>query len=437
VSQVNTQIDARENPVSSRGLRVLVFDEWIPYPPDSGKRVRTWNILRRLARRHDLALLCYGDSEGRAARVVRAAGIDLHTVTTLPELKGWPLYSSLLVNLFSPRPFSVSKHDTRRFREQLRRLVGGNQFDLVHFEWTPYAGFAEEIDGIPTLIMAHNIESQIWARRAKHSRTFLERIYFGLQGRKMASFERLAMERADAVATVTDLDLKQVRNWGIRSPALVENGVDLDEFSPSQERPAAMEILCLGSLDWFPNVDGVNYLIDEVMPLIVARMPAVRLRIVGRRPPKKLQDRIARLPWLDFVGQVSDVRTWLARASVVIVPLRIGGGSRIKILEALAMGKPVVSTTIGAEGLAVSGETHLLLADSPEELARRTIELLKSPELGSRLGEQGRKLVQERYSWDRAADALEAAWFSVCRSRSRGSGIAPAADLLKEAHGSL
>jgi len=234
---------------------------------------------------------------------------------------------------------------------------------------------------------------------------------------------------------VTDLDLNQVRNWGIRSPALVENGVDLDEFSPSQEQPAALEILCLSSLDWFPNVDGVNYLIDEVMPLIVARMPAVRLRIVGRRPPKGLQDKIARLPWLDFVGEVSDVRPWLARASVVIVPLRIGGGSRIKILEALAMGKPVVSTTIGAEGLAVSGETHLLLADSPEELARRTIELLKSPELGPRLGEQGRKLVQERYSWDRAADALEAAWFSACRSRA--VEVAPAANLLKEAHGSL
>lgn len=433
--QVNAQIDAHEIPVSGRGLRVLVFDEWIPYPPDSGKRVRTWNILRRLARRHDLALLCYGDPEGQAARVVRSAGIDLHTVAPLPELKGWRLYSSLLVNLFSSRPFSVSKHDTRRFREHLRRLAGRKQFDLVHFEWTPYADFADEIAGIPTLIMAHNIESQIWARRANHSRTFLERIYFGFQGRKMASFERRAMQRADAVATVTDLDLKQVRNWGTRNPALVENGVDLDEFSPSQELPAALEILCLGSLDWFPNVDAVNYLIDEVMPLIVARMPAVRLRIVGRRPPKGLQDKIERHAWIDFVGEVSDVRPWLARASVVIVPLRIGGGSRIKILEALAMGKPVVSTTIGAEGLAVSGEKHLLLADSPEELARRTIELLKSPEFGSRLGEQGRELVQKRYSWDRAADALEAAWFSVCGSRA--VEVFPAANLRKEAHGSL
>ncbi len=433
MTPVNVQVETHQS--SGRGLRVLVFDEWIPYPPDSGKRLRTWNILRRLARRHDLALLCYGDSEGQAARVVRSAGIDLHTVAPLPELKGWPLYSSLLANLFSSLPFSVSKHDTRRFREHLRRLVRGNQFDLVHCEWTPYAGFAEEFDGVPTMIMAHNIESQIWARRAKHGRTFLERSYFGLQGRRMASFERRAMERADAVATVTDLDQMHVRNWGIRSPAIVENGVDLDEFSPSQELPAALEILCLSSLDWFPNVDGVNYLIDEVMPLIVARMPAVRLRIVGRRPPKRLQRKIARLPWLDFVGEVSDVRPWLARASVVIVPLRIGGGSRIKILEALAMGKPVVSTTIGAEGLAVSDDTHLLLADSPEELASRTIELLMSPELGARLGEQGRKLVQERYGWDRAADALEAAWFSVCRPRAVEA--APAANLLKEAHGSL
>ncbi len=401
------------------GLNVAVLDEWIPFPPDSGKRVRTWNLLRRLAHRHNVSLLCYGDSESDAAYLVRSAGIDLHTVPPPTNLEGWRLYGSLLGNLFSPNPYSVSKHFTRRYRDRLRLLLETHHFDLVHFEWTPYACFIDEIGDIPSLIMAHNIESQIWSRRAQQSRTPIEKAYFGLQAMKMEWFERRAMRRADYVATVTELDAQQATAWRARHTVLVENGVDLEEFTPAIEDTAdRRELLFLGSLDWYPNLDAAEYLLEEILPLILAHLPEAKLRIVGRRSPPDLAKRITRCSGVDFVGEVADVRPHIARAAVFLVPLRVGGGSRIKILEALAMGKAVVSTTVGAEGLAVRDGVHLLLADSPEEFARRTVEVLRSPEQRARLGEQGRKLVEGRYSWDRAAEALESAWLRVSRAQA-------------------
>jgi glycosyltransferase involved in cell wall biosynthesis len=234
----------------------------------------------------------------------------------------------------------------------------------------------------------------------------------------MKSFEREVFQRADAVAAVTPLDAEQARRWGAKTVAIVENGVDLEYFRPDEKPPAAFEILCLGSLDWYPNLDAVEYLIDEIMPLIAARMPEVKLRIVGRRPPLELQSKAPRHAWVELVGEVPDVRPYLAQAAVVVVPLRIGGGSRIKILEALAMKKAVVTTTVGAEGLEVSDGVHLRKADTPLAFAQRVVELLVSTEERLRLGTNGRNLVVERYSWDRAAQALDSAWQQACGSSS-------------------
>jgi glycosyltransferase involved in cell wall biosynthesis len=393
---------------------VLVLDEWVPYPPDTGKRVRTWNLLRRLARWHRISLLCYGEPEGEVASAVRSAGIHLHTVTPLAGKDAWRLYPRLAANLFSPYPFSVKKHYTRRFRKRLKDLLDEEHFDLVHCEWAPYARFLSNVGRIPTIVMAHNIESQIWSRRARQSRTVAERAFFSSQARKMESFERRALTRAGRVAVVTALDGEQLAAWGVRHISLVENGVDLDQFVPAEETPLLGHILFCGSLDWDPNLDALDFLLEEIMPPLIQRLPGVKLRIVGKGPSSSLRKRLAGRANVEFVGEVSDVRPYLAQTSVVVVPLRIGGGSRIKILEALAMGKAVVSTSIGAEGLAVSDGVHLVLADTPAEFASRAVELLTSPQESRRLGENGRRLVVDRYSWDRAAKAMESAWRQVC-----------------------
>jgi glycosyltransferase involved in cell wall biosynthesis len=194
----------------------------------------------------------------------------------------------------------------------------------------------------------------------------------------------------------------------------VENGVDLEYYNVGTATDES-QLLFLASLDWYPNLDALNYLLDYIMPVLYSRRPGVRLRIVGRRPPKSLAARIASLQWAELVADVADVRPYLRQAAVVVVPLRIGGGSRLKILESLAAGKAVVSTSIGAEGLSLVPGEHIRIADEPEEFVRQILELLESPKERERLGANGRGIVAERYGWDKMASALESAWFGACR----------------------
>jgi glycosyltransferase involved in cell wall biosynthesis len=396
-------------------LKVLVVDEEIPYPPDAGKRIRTWNLLKRLAQKHCVHLLCYGRAEDSSSAALRSAGIVLHLVEPPQELTGYALYLRLLANVFSPYPFSVAKHYSRRFQRVFDDLLKGGDWDLVQCEWTPYARFVSSAGNTPTLIATHNVESQIWERRAEHSTNVVERAFFRLQERKMTWFERRALRRATAVTAVTSADAQTMRDWGVRAVTLVPNGVDPEFYVTARDLEVDSEILSVASLDWFPNADALEYFAYEIFPLIREKLPTAVLRIVGRRPPESLKLKLSRVPGIDFVGEVKDVRPYLDRSSVIVVPLRIGGGSRLKILEALAAGKAVVSTSIGAEGLELDSEKHLLIADSSGDFARRVAELLLSREARRNLGDNGRKLVTERYGWNGIADRLESAWLDISR----------------------
>lgn len=395
-------------PVPSR-LRVLVVDEEAPFPPNTGKRIRTWNLLKRVASRHDITLLCYGGEQGRELDPIRQAGITLRLVQPLPELTGPELYVRLLGNVFSPYPYSVKKHYTPRFQKAVDELLSTDGFDLLHCEWTPYVRYSTARMKVASVLATHNIESQIWERRAEHASSALARIFFKMQARKMAAFERRHFPRMSAVTAVSPEDARQSTAWSGRECALVENGVDLDQFQPAGSGQPS-ELLFLGSLDWFPNRDAVQYMIEEILPVIRSAQPDVILRIVGRRPPADFIRKFEEVEGVRILGEVEDVRPHLERAGIVVVPLRIGGGSRIKILESLAMGKAVISTRVGAEGLAVEHGRDICLADTPKEFAQ-CVQQLSSDGERVRLGRNGRTLVEQRYSWDDCANALETAWY--------------------------
>jgi sugar transferase (PEP-CTERM/EpsH1 system associated) len=407
-------------------LKVLVVDEEIPYPADTGKRIRTWNLLKRLAQKHSVHFLCYGRGEHGSTEVLRSAGLAVHLVEPLKKMSGLRLYLRLLWNLFSPYPFSVAKHYSRRFQKALDDLLKESGWDLIQCEWTPYARFVRPERLVPVLIAAHNIESQIWKRRAENSRHFIARAFFGLQARKMAWFERRALLAATAATAVSDDDAQAMRQWGVQAVRVVPNGVDPEFYESVGQAQHENIVLCVASLDWFPNVDAVQYFIDEIFPLIRKRMPNCIFRIVGRRPPEFLKEKLSNTPDIDLVGEVSDVRPYLEQATVIAVPLRIGGGSRLKILEALAAGKAVVSTTVGAEGLQLDPGKHLLIADSPHDFAGRVSELLMSPETRRRLGEEGRNFVSKEYAWGTIATRLQTAWLDSVR-RGAVSELIPAA----------
>ncbi len=415
-SILNSQ--AEETLPAINRLSVLVLDEEVPFPLNSGKRIRTWNLLRYLVREHDITFLCYGKLDSPGAVELGKLGIRVVPVTELSPSNSSSFYAGALANLFSIWPYSVSRHHTRRFLQTLRRLLATNRYDLVHCEWTPYASYAVAAGDLPVLVMAHNIEATVWRRRAEHASSAWERVYMGMQAAKMARFERRCFARATLVATVTAEEQRTAGSWGARATALVSNGVDTDFLTPMPEATEPNSLLFLGSLDWQPNRDALLYFLREILPQIQSENPAATLRIVGRQPAAKLRELVAGQRGVEWVGEVPDIRPHFARASVVVVPLRIGGGSRIKILESMSMGKAVVTTAIGAEGLEVVSGQHCLIADTPKDFAHCVTGLLRSPERAAELGENGRKLVVERYDWSRMAQELGRAWQKTARPAS-------------------
>jgi glycosyltransferase involved in cell wall biosynthesis len=398
-----------------RRLRVLVLDEEPPLPLNSGKRIRTWNLLSRLGKRHSITFLTYGIAGSDAAAEFARQGIDVRLVPPPPSHSGMALYLRLLANCFSTRPYSVAKHDTAAYRRIVTELCRAGEFDVVHCEWTPYAAHLDRAAGIPSVVATHNIEAQIWRRRAEQSANPLAQIFFADQARKMERFERDVFARCAWVSGVSEADAECARRWNARQASVIDNGVDLEKFAAGKA-PRSSDLLFLGSLDWFPNTQGLEWFANQVWPRIREQRPQAKLRIVGRRPSQQLAALAARVPGFELVGEVPDPVPYLQQAALTIVPLHIGGGSRIKILEALACATPVISTSVGAEGLAVRNGEHLRIADSPAEFARAVIESLARPAEADALAVAGRRLVEERYSWDGIATALEAVWQRVSSS---------------------
>ena len=210
-----------------RRLKVLIVDEEVPFPPNAGKRIRTWNLLRRLAVKHDLTLLCYGFPEQEQMKDLREAGIKVFIVP-IPETRstGWRLYLQLFLNLLSRYPFSVVKHYSSEFQRALDRRLSAQHWDLVVCEWTPYMRFLEGETRTPVLVTTHNVEAQIWQRRSLNSRNPLARLFFRLQAAKMKRFERRALLRASAVTAVSQDDANVMRDWGLARVTVVPNGAE-------------------------------------------------------------------------------------------------------------------------------------------------------------------------------------------------------------------
>lgn len=399
-------------------LRVLVLDEEFPYPPNSGKRIRTWNLLRRLAGIHELRLVCFGELTQAQREAAASAGISVRTLPTLGPDRGLTLIARLLRNLFSTLPYSAQKHMRADFKRAVADEVASFSPQLIHCEWGPYAAYREPHPHIPAVIVAHNVESMIWARRAAVAGDPLRRWFFGLQAKRMDVFERAQMPRAAQLIAVSEADAQVFRSWGARC-VTVDNGVDLDFYTPDRTAEVQDRILFLASLDWFPNIDALNYFVDAMLPVIRRTRPQATLRIVGRRLSTADAARFAKFPGLEVVGEVEDVRGELRNASVVVVPLRIGGGSRLKILEALAAGKAVVSTSVGAEGLEVEDGLHLRIADEHDAFAKAVCELLDDARQRQALGRSGRALVEARYGWGALAKDMESAWRAAVAGEKR------------------
>ncbi len=389
-------------------MKILILDEEFPWPLNSGKRIRSYNLTKYIADRHDVRYLAYGlpsqDSYG-AIQEIGAKPVPVRR--RIPVNHGPMFYLRLLMNLLSPYPYIVDRHRSRKFAAAFREQMESFQPDLILCEWTPYAVFTQSVHGTPVVISAHNIEADIWRRYAENEEKLLRRLYIALQWKKVRHFESTVFDSASGITTVSSLDAAQARQLADRTRIeVVDNGVDLDFFKSNARKPHSGRIVFTGSMDWRPNQDAMKYFVREIFPLLKSSEEPVDFYIVGRNPSPDIVALGADKD-ITVTGEVDDVRPYMEEASVYAVPLRIGGGSRLKILEALAMEQAVVTTAIGAEGLEVEPNRHVLIGDSPEDFAVQIRRLFKDPELGKNLGRSGRRLVERRYGWEALGGRLD------------------------------
>lgn len=394
-------------------MHIAILDEELPYPLTSGKRIRTYNLLSRLAGRHRLTYVCHRNAD--AAEVETAtrqfADIGIETVVverSVPPKSGAAFYARLLGNLFSPLPYSVASHLSPQLRDAMSRC---KDVDLWHCEWTPYAEYLRGHTATPWIVVAHNVESLIWQRYAENESHPAKRWYIRRQWHKFWNFERWAYSAATRTVAVSPDDARLIQGeFAGRNVDVIDNGVDTHYFHPTDSPREPQTILFLGSLDWRPNQDGVRQLLETVFPLVQRRQPEAKLLIVGRNPPDWLRQQASSLPGVTLHANVPDVRPYIAKAGMLAVPLRIGGGSRLKILEALAAGLPVVSTRIGAEGLDLDDGVHLDITEGVEPMADALIRAVRQPQRMRQLASCGRDRVLQRYDWNILAEKFDECW---------------------------
>jgi polysaccharide biosynthesis protein PslH len=408
-----------------RSLHVAVLDEELPFPLTSGKRIRTYNLLARLAARHRVTILCHKNPDRREAlgaeEAFRALGVETVVVDrAVPSKSGPGFYARLAGNLLSPLPYSVATHASPQLAEAVRAHAAEHRVDVWHCEWTPYAqvlrdALGERLAEVKWSVMAHNVESLIWRRYVETAENPMKRWYIRQQLKKFEKFERWAYSNATAPIAVSRADADLMRDeFGAPRVSVVDNGVDVDYFRPQRDvERSQTRMLFMGSLDWRPNQDAANLLLSEVLPAVRRAVPHATAVLVGRRPPEWLRALVEATPGAELHADVPDVRPFLARCGFLVVPLRIGGGSRLKILEALAAGTPVVSTRVGAEGLDLAPGRDLLIADTREELVSTAIAAIRRPEELSDAAESGRRQVLDRYSWELLAERLNDVWASA------------------------
>jgi len=397
-------------------VHIAVVDEWLPFPIDNGKKLRSYHLLAPLAREHRITYVCPRGADlhhdKRAEEAVRDCGMDVRWVDRrVPPNSGLLFAPRLAANLLSPYPYSVQRHRSAPMRSVVAQLDSEEHVDLWHAEWTPYVHNLHPYVKTPWVINAHNIESLIWRRYAEVETNAAKAWYIRQQCRKFEAFERQAFHDARCVITTTACDAELARTqFGAQRVEVVSNGVDLSGFTFVDEGRDPYELLFLGSLAWRPNLEAVQQLLDRIFPEIHAAEPRTKLTIVGLEPPAWLTSRVAEMPHVSLHGSVPDVRPYLYRCGTLLVPLSIGGGSRIKILEALASGCPVIATAIGAEGLELRRDVDYMHVDAVDAFAATTIGAIGNYSSLARTATAGNQVVRRLYGWDKLSRRLSAIW---------------------------
>ncbi len=388
-------------------MRILFLSQRFLMPMDTGGKIRTGNILKYLSRDNEITLISNVE--------------EPKDTPYLPEMKNFcsrfipvpwkeasrshPLFHlKLLFQCLSHHPISPLNDYSHALRTAVEKEAATGNYDIAICDFAQSALMFHNIRGLPTLLFQHNVESMIPKRHYLQASNPLARLFWWLQWKKWLAYEGKEMARFTRVIAVSETDRDTYRElYGSEHVDTIPTGTDIDFFAPQPGKEEKNLLVFCGSMDWLPNQDAVEFFATDVLPEIRKSTPDAHFLIVGRKPAPALVEKLAKEGQVTFTGWVEDTRPYLARAAIVVVPIRIGGGTRMKIYEAMAMGKAVVSTHIGAEGLGLKGGETIAYGDDAQVLAKQINTLLRDQNTRTILGDAGRKLVEKHYSWQRVS----------------------------------
>jgi polysaccharide biosynthesis protein PslH len=400
--------------------RLLFLAHLLPWPLEGGGQIKSYHFLKALSEDFDVTLLAFIRSESERAsaeplRELCAGGIEL---VVLPRGKTRDLALAGR-SLLTRSSFLIGRDDCAPMHAAVSKLLTGRRFAALHVDHLQMASYVPaDTHGARVVLDEHNVEYRIPQRLAETRKNPLVRAFLAAEWRRMRDFERVALRRADRTIAVSDEDRQVLQELaGVSSDTIecVPIGVDTAYFGDVHWEPGASELLSIGTMYWPPNVDAALYFYREIFPKIRRQMPESTLCLVGPKPTAEVLA-LASDPAVSVTGLVPDIRPWAQKCGAFIVPLRSGSGMRVKILNAMAMGVPIVSTTVGAEGIEVTDGEDILLADAPEAFAAAAVRVLTDPALARRLASGGRSLMERLYSWEIVGARLRAMYRELLAS---------------------
>lgn len=398
-------------------MRVLVLASYIP-SYFKGAEIRLLHLLRHLSQQHEMTLWAI-NRRGVPAEEIAALLPDCRL-----ELQSWPAPGRLQRSriyrwwqqrraLFQPLPPAVANIYHPALQARLKYFLALNQFDLIHINQIMIWQYLPRPVATPVILCKDNAWADLAEREWQATGQWLPRRLKKIAAGKMRRYEKAAVESSNHCVVVSERDKELIHQLAPNTPlSVVPNGVDTEQFQPSPEPAGPPHLVFTGAMGWQPNAEAMIYFCREILPAVRAHFPDVRLSIVGMQPPPEVVA-LGQQPNIEVTGFVPDVRPYIAGATLYIAPLLLGSGTRLKILEAMAMGKAVISTTIGAEGLEVTNGRHLMIADTPADFAARICELLADPAQRQALGQAGRALVEACYDWRAVAANLDGVYRQV------------------------
>ncbi|HEX2394456.1 MAG TPA: glycosyltransferase family 4 protein [Bacteroidales bacterium] len=396
-------------------MRILQVCNKPPYPPRDGGSLAMFSLARALhALGHKITVLTMFTDKHKLTREHHLEYTKIMEVHTIYVDAGLKLKGLLFNLLFSDKPYTASRFYSLQFERELVKLLKSNEIDIIQLEGlylTPYIKLIRNNSDALIALRAHNVEHEIWTRIAAEEKGFYRKLYFTLLAKRLRRFEEEALNSYDLLIPITERDNEKFRIMGNKKPSHVcPAGVDIKNTDPGnnevpQERYSPFTLFYLGSLDWIPNQEGLLWFVSKVFPGLRQKFPDLKLHIAGRNAPQSLIRQLD-VHGVVFHGEINDPDEFSREHTVMIAPCFSGSGMRLKIIEAMALGKPVVTTSIGAEGLIAVNMEHIMIANEPEPFSECIERLIKYPDLCHQMGRNAYRIVYGRYNNNDIAIAL-------------------------------